>query len=446
MGELLHCDEVIVLLATLDEQVLAVDEIFGRDGLVEGGKFLLVQAHAITLDHLSHLALAGEDVPTVLAEQVDGFLSELILAEFVVRHILEDIHERSLVELSELVFGSLAEEDVAGSDSHVEILFGVYHRGDLSGESFLQYTAAGILTVLGDERIDCLLIEVGEDLDIAFGIFVADVEPELIESVWCGAVSVKPDVAALGLSELLAVGFGDERAGEAESLGIVAEGAADELCTGCHVAPLVVTAKLQAHTIVLVLIEEVVALEQLIGKLSEGQAVAGLSVEALLHAVLGHHIVHGDVLANVAHEVEELIVLHPVVVVDQLSLVGLIAVEVEELADLLLDGLLIVIERVLVEEVALLALAGRIADHTRGTADEQIRLMSAALQVTQHHDAAKVSDMQRVGSRVGTQICRNEMSIEILFSARHDLGEHAAPFQFFYEVFHFYMFKGSKSR
>ena len=362
------------------------------------------------------------------------------------RHILEDVHEGSLVELSELVLGSLAEEDVAGSDGHVEVLFGVYHRGDLSGETLLQHTAAWILTMLGDERVDGFLVKISEDLDIALGILVADVEPELIESVRSGAVAVEPDVAALGLAELLAVGFGDERAGEAKGFSVVAERAADELCTGGHVAPLVVAAKLQAHTIVLILIKEVVALEQLIGELSEGQTVAGLAVETFLHAVLGHHIVDGDVLSDVAHEVEELIVLHPVVVVDQLGLVGLRTVEVEELADLLLDGLLVVIERVLVEEVALLALARRIADHTRGTADEQIRLMSAALQVTQHHDAAKVSDMQRVGSRVGTQICRNEMSIEILFSARHDLGEHAAPFQFFYEVFHFYMFKGSKSR
>ena len=233
----------------------------------------------------------------------------------------------------------------------------MYHRGDLSGESFLQHTATGILTVLGDERVDGLLIEIGEDLDIALGIFVTDVEPELIESVRSGAVSVKPYISALGLAELLSVGFGDERAGEAEGFGIVAERAADELCAGGHVAPLVVAAELQTHAIVLILIEEVVALEQLIGKLGERQTVASLAVETFLHAVLSHHIVDGDVFADVAHEVEELIVLHPVVVVDQFCFVGLRTVEVEELADLLLDGFLIVIERVLVEEIALLALS-----------------------------------------------------------------------------------------
>ena len=62
-------------------------------------------------------------------------------------------------------------------------------------------------------------------------------------------------------------------------------------------------------------------------------------------------------LAHLAGEVEEGEVLHPVVVVDEFSLIGLCAVEVEELSDLLLDGLLVVVEGLGVEEVALLALA-----------------------------------------------------------------------------------------
>ena len=47
--------------------------------------------------------------------------------------------------------------------------------------------------------------------------------------------------------------------------------------------------KAEAHTILLILIEEVVALEQLIGELSERQAVASLTVQTLLHAILHPH-------------------------------------------------------------------------------------------------------------------------------------------------------------
>lgn len=55
-------DQIIVFLATLYEQVLAVDEVIGCDHLVECGKFLLVQRYATALYELAHLALAGENL------------------------------------------------------------------------------------------------------------------------------------------------------------------------------------------------------------------------------------------------------------------------------------------------------------------------------------------------------------------------------------------------
>ena len=99
-------------------------------------------------------------------------------------------------------------------------------------------------------------------------------------------------------------------------------------------------------------------------------------------------------LAHLACEVEEGEVLHPVVVVDELGLVRLIAVEVEELGYLLLDGLLVVIECLRVEQVAFLALARRVANHTCCTAYEEVGLMATTLEVAQHHDAAEVSDVK----------------------------------------------------
>ena len=58
-------------------------------------------------------------------------------------------------------------------------------------------------------------------------------------------------------------------------------------------------------------------------------------------------------LTHLAGKVEEGEVLHPVVVVDHLGLVGRRAVEVKKLGCLLLDGLLIVVERLGVKEIAL---------------------------------------------------------------------------------------------
>ena len=48
-------DEIMVLLALLYEQILTVDEVVACDDLVEGGEFLLVEAHAVAFGHLAHL-------------------------------------------------------------------------------------------------------------------------------------------------------------------------------------------------------------------------------------------------------------------------------------------------------------------------------------------------------------------------------------------------------
>ena len=87
-----------------------------------------------------------------------------------------------------------------------------------------------------------------------------------------------------------------------------------------------------------------------------------------------------------------------------------------------------------VEQVALLTLARGVANHTGSTAYEQVGLVAAALQMAQHHDATEVTDVERVGCRVGAQIRRHHVGIEILLSAGHNLREHTAPAQFFNEI------------
>ena len=99
-------------------------------------------------------------------------------------------------------------------------------------------------------------------------------------------------------------------------------------------------------------------------------------------------------LTYLTSEVEEGEVLHPVVVVDHLCLVGLVAVEVEEFGYLVLDGFLVVVEGGGIEQIALLALARWVSNHTRGTSHEQVGLVAAALQVSQHHDATEVAYME----------------------------------------------------
>ena len=104
--------------------------------------------------------------------------------------------------------------------------------------------------------------------------------------------------------------------------------------------------------------------------------------------VLGHHVVHGDVLAHLAGEVEEGEVLHPVVVVHHFGGIRLLRLEVEELGHLLFDALLVVAQGFFVEQVTFLALARRVANHACCAAHEDDGLVAAALQVAEHHYAA----------------------------------------------------------
>ena len=165
--------------------------------------------------------------------------------------------------------GGLAEENVGSLDGHLVVGAGVHHAGHFFAQTLLQHAAAGVGAVLGDEGIDFVLRERGENLDVALCLFIAHVEPELVELIGRGALRVEPHVALLGLAELLAVGLCDERAGEGVSVGIGAKLAADEFRASCDVAPLVGTAHLQAAAFFLIEMEKVVALKQLIGELCE---------------------------------------------------------------------------------------------------------------------------------------------------------------------------------
>ena len=187
----------------------------------------------------------------------------------------------------------------------------------------------------------------------------------------------------------------------------------------------------------LVEVEVVVALQELVGELGERHALGTvLAREATLHRILRHHIVDGDELADVADEVKEREVLHPIVVVDELCVVGSIALEIEELGQLLADALLVVTQHRLINQYTLLRLARRIANHTRGSTNQSVRLVSATLEVTKHHHTHQVADVQRVGGGVNTKVSRGHLLLELLFSAGHHILDHAAPSEFFYKIFH----------
>ena len=191
----------------------------------------------------------------------------------------------------------------------------------------------------------------------------------------------------------------------------------------------------------LVEVQEVVALQQLVGEFRERQSITSCTVQTLLHAVLGHHVVDGNMLTYFTGKIKERKVFHPVIVVDHLCSIFVLRLKIKELGHLLLDTLLVVTQRLFVQQIALLRLTAGVANHTCGTAYEDDGLVTTTLQMAQHHDTAKMTDVQRVCCGVSTQIGSNQFFLEQLFRARHHLCQHAAPFQFFYKIlFHILLF------
>ena len=201
------------------------------------------------------------------------------------------------------VLSLVAEENLRSLNSHLIVLCRVYHSGDFLGESLLQWSQAWVAFLLFLKGFNLVLWQIGEDLDIFGSVGVAHVKPELVELVGRSTLWVEPHIATLGLAKLTTIGLGNEWAGD--GIGFATVDATDELGACSDVAPLVATAHLQAASLVLIEVEEVIALEQLVAELGERHTVVGIGGKALLDAVLCHHVVDGDVLANVANEVQE---------------------------------------------------------------------------------------------------------------------------------------------
>ena len=221
------------------------------------------------------------------------------------------------------------------------------HNGHFLGQTLLQHTQVGSLFVLSNQSVDFVLVERCEDLDIAFGILIADIQPELVELIRRSIPRIEPDVSRLRLAELAAIGLRDERTGQGEHFPSVRT--ANQFSTGRNVSPLVGTAHLQLAVLGLVEVEKVIALQQLVGELRERKSVACLSVQTFLYGILGHHVVDGNVLADGTGKIEEREILHPVVVVDEFRPIRCIAFEIKELAQLLFDTLLVMSQRFFIE-------------------------------------------------------------------------------------------------
>jgi hypothetical protein len=251
--------------------------------------------------------------------------SSAVLGEGDAGDLAEDFEEGGLVQAVEVA----AEHGLGGAEGVLEGVVAVYEAGDLLGEAALcsaLFWRCGVLVLDGLNRG---VVEEGEVAQEAAGVGVGLVNPELVELVGGGALGVEPDVAALRLAELGAVALGDE--GEREAEGVLPAQTAGEVHARDDIAPLIAAADLEAAIERVVEVEEVVGLEQAVGELGVGDAVVAI-FKARAYGVAGEHDVDGEMLADVAQEVEQRQLAEPVRVVGHDG--GIRAVEGEEALEL----------------------------------------------------------------------------------------------------------------
>ena len=210
----------------------------------------------------------------------------------------------------------------------------------------------------------------------------------------------QPDRAAFGFTELGAVCFGDQRYGQTEHLLLVL--ATRQIDTRSDVAPLIGTADLQLHLVAVVQLGEIEALQQVIGKLGEGDA-GVVAIQALLNRFLIDHLVDGEVLADVTQEGQHVHAAEPVVVVGRDSAVAA-AVEIEERRNLFADFLNPLVHRIGGVQLALRRFEARIADEAGGAAHQRHRLVAGQLEALQAQQRNQMAQMQAVSGRIETAI------------------------------------------
>ncbi len=162
----------------------------------------------------------------------------------------------------------------------------VHQLGDLLGQDALSPRFAAGGAVFGLDGLDLFIGQKGEVAQKAVDVGVGRAQPELVEGVGRALVRVQPDRVAFALAELGAIAIGDQGHGQAEDLLLVHP--SDQVDAGGDVAPLVGAADLQLAAETAVQLNVVVALEQAVGELGEGDADI-VAVDPLLYGFLLDH-------------------------------------------------------------------------------------------------------------------------------------------------------------
>jgi hypothetical protein len=189
--------------------------------------------------------------------------------------------------------------------------------------------------------------------------------------------------------------------------------APDQLDPGRDVPPLVAPAELQRDTVASPELEEIVRLQQHVREFGVGDA----GIHPRAHRILLQHVVHGEMLPDVAQEVHQMERVQPRSIVAHACRAR--SVEVQEPLELAANAVGVRRHLLCREQLAFGRLAARVADHSGAATDEGDRPMTEPLQVHEHHDRHETADVQTAPRRVEADVRRDRPAGQ---RRRHPIG------------------------
>jgi hypothetical protein len=169
------------------------------------------------------------------------------------------------------------------------------------------------------------------------------------------------------------------------------------------VAPLVAAAHLDVAGVVDVQAEEVVRLEEHVAELRVGDAL----LHPAPHRLLGDHLAHGEVLPDVAQELEQASRPQPVGVVEEEGVV-----EVEEPLELGPDALQVRLQLVGPEQGTLPGPPPGVAHHARAATGQGQGAVAGQLEPAQGEEGEQVADVEAARRRVEARVHGHPAAVE----------------------------------
>src|SRR5690606_29659683 len=150
--------------------------------------------------------------------------------------------------------------------------------------------------------------------------------------------------------------------------------------------------------------KKIVALNQLVRKLGKRKPIGTFAAQTGFHGIFSHHIIYGDVLANISYKIKKRKTLHPIVIIYHYSLVFGTGRKIQKLRKLIFHTFLVVAQSSLIQQIPFGTFARRIADHSRSSTHQGNRFVTATLKERQKHNWNQIANVQRICSWVKTHV------------------------------------------